>query len=618
MKNLHGLRMIRIRLLNAGLPEIIYRLQGIVDTFRIRRAVCLKKKLPQTPVVSNLSIEKFELPPLNVFASPAVVKKILHNHRFTLNFPDHEIRIFEKQWSQTCWTSVPMGTDTLDIRAVWEAGRLQHITLICARILWGQAGTLQDEYEEWIKREILVWLDQNPFLHGPHYLSAMECGLRIIAFLHCLKTLWHKIGAEEQQRLLDAVYLHAWWVSRRISLYSSLGNHTIAECAGLAAAGLLFRETGTGKEWLNRAVGLLVQETSHQIRDDGGPAEESLNYHRFVLDLLWWVTSACTLNGFDYSDAFLPCLERGERFWNSLKDNFGNIPSAGDSDDGCAIAPGIYPKRKNVPGLLFKKENPVVTFSQTGFSMVQCGKGGVLGLDHGDLGMKPLYNHGHADALSVILHVHGRRILVDPGTYRYNDVPEWRRYFKGTSAHNTVTVDGEDQAVQETGFIWSNPFEAELLYSSFSKDSWILKARHNGYQRLKFPVIHNRDIAGDCAGNIVIMDTFTGEGRHTFNLHFHLHPESLVSQSGECVKVQRKEATLWIKIFSGDTFEIVKGSKDPVLGWYSKGYGIKEPAPVLLHSRKGEPGHIKFITVMCISKTEPETSFFIKLLNRLK
>ena len=66
-------------------------------------------------------------------------------------------------------------------------------------------------------------------------------------------------------------------------------------------------------------------------------------------------------------------------------------------------------------------------------------------------GMPPLYNHGHADALSITLSVGGKETLVDPGTYRYNGEPEFRKYFKGTRAHNTVTIDGLDQAVQETG-----------------------------------------------------------------------------------------------------------------------------------------------------------------------
>ena len=60
--------------------------------------------------------------------------------------------------------------------------------------------------------------------------------------------------------------------------------------------------------------------------------------------------------------------------------------------------------------------------------------------------MAPLYNHGHADALSVTLSLGETPFLIDPGTYRYNGVPDWRRYFKGTRAHNTICIDEQDQA----------------------------------------------------------------------------------------------------------------------------------------------------------------------------
>jgi len=76
-------------------------------------------------------------------------------------------------------------------------------------------------------------------------------------------------------------------VSRNLALYSSLGNHTVCECIGLVFGGAVFRETGEGKKWLSRGCTLLEKELSHQILDDGGPAEQSLNYHRFVLDLYW-------------------------------------------------------------------------------------------------------------------------------------------------------------------------------------------------------------------------------------------------------------------------------------------------------------------------------------------
>ena len=59
--------------------------------------------------------------------------------------------------------------------------------------------------------------------------------------------------------------------------------------------------------------------------------------------------------------------------------------------------------------------------------------------------------HGHYDALSIEM-ASGRPLVVDPGRFTYcDDPPHWRRWFKSTAAHNTVTVDGLDQTPYHRG-----------------------------------------------------------------------------------------------------------------------------------------------------------------------
>ena len=62
--------------------------------------------------------------------------------------------------------------------------------------------------------------------------------------------------------------------------------------------------------------------------------------------------------------------------------------------------------------------------------------------DAGPLGYRSIAAHGHADALSFSLSAAGLEFLIDPGTYAYHTQERWRNYFRGTSAHNTVRLDG--------------------------------------------------------------------------------------------------------------------------------------------------------------------------------
>jgi hypothetical protein len=92
--------------------------------------------------------------------------------------------------------------------------------------------------------------------------------------------------------------------------------------------------------------------------------------------------------------------------------------------------------------------------------------------DVGPLGKSPGYEHGHSDGLSVQLWIDDFPVLIDPGTYIYNGSPGWRKYFKGSSAHNVLQFNGLDQSKPLGSFRWvSSPgislAKAESLEEQF-------------------------------------------------------------------------------------------------------------------------------------------------------
>jgi uncharacterized heparinase superfamily protein len=224
----------------------------------------------------------------------------------------------------------------------------------------------------------------------------------------------------------------------------------------------------------------------------------------------------------------------------------------------------------------------------------------VLTFDHGRLGLPPLYNHGHADALSVTLSLNGRGILVDPGTYRYNQAPEWRRYFKSTRAHNTVTIDGVDQAVQKSSFIWSHAFNTKLVEHNRKNGTIFLEALHTGYQRLRRPVIHRRKVSVR-AGEILIEDFFAGRGVHTFELNYHLHPDAVASPGAGGWVIQHGEERILVRLEAGGALNPVRGEKDPILGWYSPRYGLKQESTVLRCIQHAAAKEVSFATIIRIA-----------------
>jgi hypothetical protein len=485
----------------------------------------------------------------------------------------------------------PIDAET-DIRLRWEPARLQ---LAASFFAWTchQSKCLDRPPNAQAARALIVaWLEGNPFPHGEHYLSSMECALRIPVFFYALKQL-ENLGSEDRDLILQAIYMHAMLISRRLSRHSSLGNHTVAEAVGLVVAGAIYRSTRKGKRWLETELQILTDELPHQILDDGGPAEQSLGYHRYVSDLYYLAMDFIQKNDLADVRHWQQQLAAAQRFLSAFQDKQGALPSIGDSDDGLAVAPGISPLRDE--SVVF--DDSCVTFPDSGYSIIK-NNGLLFTFDHGPLGMAPFYNHGHADALSITLSKNSRPFIVDPGTYRYNGVPQWRRYFKSTRAHNTVIIDDQDQAIQETGFIWSCPYHARLTLKQEQNGNLFFHAVHDGYERLTEPVRHHRSVFFFDRENFLIRDRFVGTGTHCFQINFHLHPDAVLTADGWWWVVQHGEEQIFLRILEAD-FQLVRGLAYPPMGWFSSCYGQKEPTGTLTCTRTGAADSVVFTTVIC-------------------
>lgn len=588
-------RFLILRLKNTSCAELVYRVREWLVVLRHKILVRHGKNSLLVPIIEAEEATSLNLPSGQSCVAIHALKGFLQGATHILNDDARAIERFEARVQKTHFSCIDQEQGEPDIRAVWEPARLQQAATLLHHAHHNPTSELAAHCRDYAKSSIFGWIERTPFLYGPHYKSAMECGLRVPVFFSAVKCL--TLDERENATIFSTIYHHAWWIEKRLSLYSSLGNHTVCESLGLVFAGALFRKTAEGKRWLDRGIQLLRQELHHQILPDGGPAEQSLNYHRFVLDLYWVAVDFLETNGLcDCSDC-KPKLRQGETFLATFLDAGGNLPSIGDSDDGYAIAPGIIPKRESAQAA----SGQTITFPDAGCTVIRQDKGMLFTFDHGPLGMAPLYNHGHADALSITLSLDGEQLLVDPGTYRYNGVPEHRKYFKGTRAHNTVTIDGFDQAVQETGFIWSNPYITELVRSEDTEQGILLEAVNDGYARLKQPVKHKRTILFADGALLLIKDTFIGRGIHGYELNFHLHPDAISEEHAGWWHMQKVNSHIDIRLLSGDSFTSVCGEEAPLLGWYSPAYGIKQKSVVLQARKIGCPDEVMFVTAISLT-----------------
>jgi hypothetical protein len=379
-------------------------------------------------------------------------------------------------------------------------------------------------------------------------------------------------------------------------------NHLIANYRALAWMGLLFPDWPQADRW--RKVGLygIWAEMRRQVLRDGVHDERSVSYHAIVLRDLLETRHLCLKIGQTVPDDAEPTLARMFRFLADVQLPGGGFPMVNDSVPGYPMDPqslllagGMllgYPEwisagrnadpayatwltgRSRDRAALEETRHArsgMAVYPEAGYVVFREDPDRYLCFDAGPMGPDHLPGHGHADALSFILCQGGRPLIIDPGVFSYHDKP-WRDHFRSTSAHNTVTLDGEDQCVFWGPFRAAYPPRVRLL-------DWSEKhvaGEHEGYCRLRDPVIHRRRIEKRGPDEWEILDRFEGQGHHDFAL-------TLQFSSGAHAKVEA-EAGGTIQWPAGPKLAVVpvlvpSGSRARIeKGWVSPGWNLKEEA----------------------------------------
>ena len=520
-----------------------------------------------------------------------------------------------------------------DCKYLWEPNR--HLHLVAIAQAW--ALTRDARHAAALQSHVESWIDACPFPLGPNWSSALEAGLRLINW----SLAWQLLGGatspifegEEGRafrgKWLASVYQHAEFVNGHYSLHSSANNHLVGEAAGVYLAALAWPHWERADAWHEQARAILEREALLQNAPDGVNLEQSTSYLQWTFDLLLLPWLAARANGEDFPAAYGSRLESMLDFLASVMDAGGHVPMIGDADDGFVVrldpakgfcrfrsllATGAIlfdrPDFKAKAGELDDKTRWLLgpaageaweRLSETRELPVRRAfpDGGyyILGTDFespreirivadaGPLGYREIAAHGHADALSFTLSVGGEEFLVDPGTYAYHTQPEWRAYFRGTAAHNTVRIDGLDQSQPGGNFMWLRKARAQASAWSSTPEQDFLEASHDGYMALDDPVLHRRRLVlRKAERRLVVEDYLEMHAPHDVEIFFHCAPEAHALAIFRGAKVLRGGKALhlkWPDLEDGRA-EILRGRTGPIAGWVSRRFDRREPAPTLV------------------------------------
>jgi hypothetical protein len=492
-----------------------------------------------------------------------------------------------------------------DQKLIWELNRHQHLVALAQAWLC----TGRTEYALELSAQIDNWMEENPFQRGINWASALEVAYRALSWIWIYHFAASCLNRDTRQRFLTVLYQHGLHLEHNLSVYFSPNTHLLGEAVVLHALGKLFPSFPGADRWHRTGLEIVRSQMAFQVQADGSHFEQSSYYHVYAVDL-FLLHAILEPVPAGYQAKLLQMAE----YLKALAGTSQRLPFLGDDDGGRVFHPygdrslfargtlatcavflpqftSCYSQADLLqqavwwlgPDAIAATRSPCrprmsSLFPNAGVAVMEHRNTQVI-VDAGSFGVGS-GGHSHSDSLSIIARDGDSFALIDPGTYTYVGDLHWRNWFRGSAAHNTIRIDGRDQAVPVNPFRWGNKPAVQVLeWKPGQKADYLDAACEFAAFR------HRRRVFFLKPELVIILDELTGAAgpEHTLEQFWHLGMPG--ADLGPFVWRVGDQCTLAV---SKDA--IGNGSVVPVTatmslggenGWASPVYASKVEAPVL-------------------------------------
>ncbi|MEW4280554.1 alginate lyase family protein [Priestia megaterium] len=379
--------------------------------------------------------------------------------------------------------------------------------------------------------------------------------------------------------------------------YSAGSNHGIFQDRSLIELALIFPDMSHSEQWYKKGMGRLITHVEGDVTKSGVHKEHSPSYHLLVLNLFK------SINGFiKQFNVNEPKLKDGiskmEDYLAFIGNQSGDLPMLGDSQPESLYS-------LNSKSITSQKLLYVVTKGKQGKKPGQemvYADGGTAVFKNDLNNERPLYllftsafhstTHKHADDLSFILNYGKTDFFVDSGKYNYSYTDPYREYFKGTLAHNTVTVDKKSFPVTK-----DQVNKSKISSSEINKTYSYVTGSHELYKGVK---VSRTLVYLKNTNSILVRDVMESNKNHTYTDIFNIGKDVDVKKSASRVftltsKLDQQQIEL-IQLTKMSTIKNYKGSASPIAGWQSLEFNKKLPITQLQFTNSNQKNaEYKFI-----------------------
>jgi hypothetical protein len=412
-------------------------------------------------------------------------------------------------------------------------------------------------------------------------------------------------------QLLGALARHAQKLAHR-RVHRPRHNHGVTQAYALLAAGLVLPDHPDAAPWVSVASRRLEAHMAEDVSPEGVHREHSPHYQVFVGKQFHEALRLAQAYGLAFSRAFVERLHAMLGLRAYLLKPDGTLPAFGDTYRA-APAPidkdelrdwpvdvasrYLYSRTQGAEGL--PPEQASILLPGGGYAILRSGWGVHEAFrDERHLTVRlstfPT-THIHRDAFSFELYGYGADLIVDSGgPFSYGRLR--KEYFQTTAAHNTVAVDGGDQAVGP----------ATVLRWAPSSGWDFLMAEHGNYRG----VTHRRAVLFVRPRYVLVLDLVESATPHRYRQIFHLSPCLEARLCGLCVATHSLSGGPTVQLVpllpAALGLELRRGSTSPYQGWVCVGERRMVPGGVVEYRRSGSTE--SFATLIVAEPPGAETS----------
>lgn len=476
------------------------------------------------------------------------------------------------------WWDIDIRTDERagDVKWAWELGRCRDLVVLARAAHTDPDGPWAGE----LAQRLRWWFEVNPPEQGVHWYSNLEIALRVIVWIQ-IHALASSVLPDD---VLESMALHVDLARRHIlvdfayTASSMRNNHLLGDCLGLLAIGVFTGQDASSAS-MRTAERYFTAQLSRHMRADGSMIEDSLSYHRFVLEML----VVKVLLG-DRSAPVTQALAGASRHLETLGCFVGALPAHGDWDEGRVLASsgdalsvaGSAALGAALTGSSrepWQDEHDEVFWYASGATNATSAdtpdtvreSGGITAVTRGEWslwfknGTGP--SHQHADLTHVSIRRADDWVTVDPGTGTYNGPLVVRNAFRTSSAHNGIRPGGAEMFEPHRAFRWLTSATSAAGHTDVDPSTTVLASVHDAFVRVGAGRVLRAVIVTNDGVSVVDWS----ESGPDSDLTIALAPEASAAE-----------------VRSAHPLRTVTAQDDPMVGWYSRTYGQWEPAPWLV------------------------------------